>query len=395
MHTNVNGNTPIAEAQAVPAGPQHAGQLIKESTAPPVVKLGLDLGNHQVKAAQVRNGKVVTRVFESAFAAPAALDKGDDVGLTGSIRVPTFTHIDAAGREHSFFVGDDAKYGYLPRRVPTTDSRITGEDDLRLMLYTVVEKFKVRAKLTEPPPRVYIYAGLPLHLAERGSEVAQVWEGVHQVRINSTAYHIEIAGVKTMSQPHGGLTDYFLQADGSLNPARKAAKTGTVGIIDIGYRTTDIVYLRYDVAKHRMLVDPALTVGLSDLGAQQLYWLVGRAIREQHGRQLKPEAVVEAVANRGFQQRGETIAIDAIVEAAAAHVVGNLASAVRDQAGWSDELVAGTTATRSVAIGGTPLLLGTRLKAALPYVEIPANSAVSCACGLAKAAVVKGIFPAA
>jgi hypothetical protein len=276
-------------------------------------------------------------------------------------------------------------------RVPTEDGRITGEADLRLMLYTVTVKFRVRAKLTEAPPKVYLYAGLPLHLADQGGRVAKVWQGVHQVKINGLPYHVEIAGVKTMSQPHGGLTDYFFRVDGTIDPERKAGLKGTFGVIDIGYRTTDIVRLKYDPALRKIVVDRDYTVGLSDMGAQGLYRRVYKAIYEKYRRNLDDETLVEAVQNRALRDRGATIDLGNVVEEAIAQTVENVASGVVEKAGWTDEIIRQTDTI--LAIGGTPLLLGKRLKERLPYVIIPPHSQVSCASGLAKAAIMKGVFP--
>jgi len=362
--------------------------------APTIAKLGLDLGNSQVKAAQVCQTKagprIVTKVFDSAFALPLDLGNGDDTGLTGRARATLFTHVTSDG-ESSFFVGDEARLGREKTRVPTDDSRITGLADLRLMLYAVTVQFKIRSGLNQPAPRVYLYAGLPLHLEDRGKDVATAWQGIHQVKINGRPCHVEIAGVKTMSQPHGGLTDLFFLESGGLNPAHQGVLRGSVGIIDVGYRTTDIVRLKWDPASKKMRVDRQYSLGLNDLGAQNFYRAVYRAILEKYRRNLDDDTLAQAVQYRRFKQRGqEDIEIGDIVDAAAEQVAEALASAVVEKAGWTDEIVAQTD--RVLAIGGTPLLLGDALKRRLPYVEIPANAPVACAHGLAKAAIMKNVF---
>ncbi len=380
---NTNGRHPAADAHP-----------LAQTTQPVIAKIGLDLGNSQVKAARIVPGKggprIVTKVFDSAFALPLDLGNGDDTGLTGRARATLFTHVTADG-EHSFFVGDDARLGREKTRVPTDDSRITGLTDLRLMLYAVTVQFKIRAKPDEPAPQVYIYAGLPLHLDDRGKDVAAAWQGVHQVKINGRPYHVEVAGVKTMSQPHGGLTDYFFLESGGLNPAHQDVLRGTAGILDVGYRTTDIVRLRYDSASRKMLVDRQYSLGLNDLGAQNFYRAVYRAILEKYRRNLDDDTLVQAVAERRFKHHGQDdVEIGDIVDAAAEQVAEALASAVVEKAGWTDEIVAQTDTI--LAIGGTPLLLGEALKRRLSYVEIPANAPVSCAHGLAKAAIMKNVF---
>jgi hypothetical protein len=386
VHTNGSGSLP---AVITPANPAE-----EEIPVLTTAKIGLDLGNSQVKAAQVvqtKNGpRIVTKVFESAFALPLELGNGDDTGLTGRAKATLFTHVTPDG-ESNFFVGNEAKYGREKTRIPTEDGRIVGLSDLRLMLYTVTVQFKIRAKLDEPAPRVYIYAGLPLHLADRGKEVAAAWQGVHQVKINGRPYHVEVAGVKTMSQPHGGLTDHFFLETGDLNPERKATLKGTTGIIDVGYRTTDIVRLKYDPTSRTMLVDQEFSLGLNDLGAQNFYRLVYRAILERHRRNLDDDTLTQAVQDRRFRNRGQDVEIGDIVDAAAEQIAESLASAVVEKAGWTDEIVAQTDTI--LAIGGTPLLLGKALKRRLHYVEIPANAPVSCAHGLAKAAIMRNVFP--
>lgn len=380
---NINGRQPAANAQPV------------AQTAPSVIaKLGLDLGNSQVKAARIVSGKlgprIITKVFDSAFALPLDLGNGDDTGLTGRARATLFTHVTSDG-ESSFFVGDDARLGREKARVPTDDSRVTGLADLRLMLYAVTVQFKIRARRPdELAPQVYIYAGLPLHLEDRGKEVTAAWQGVHQVKINGRPYHVEVVGVKTMSQPHGGLTDLFFLESGGLNPVHQDVLRGSVGIIDVGYRTTDIVRLKWDPASKKMLVDRQYSLGLNDLGAQNFYRAVYRAILEKYRRNLDDDTLAQAVAERRFKQRGHDVDIGDIVDAAAEQVAEALASAVVEKAGWTDEVVAQTD--RILAIGGTPLLLGDALKRRLGYVEIPANAPVACAHGLAKAAIMKNVF---
>jgi hypothetical protein len=47
-----------------------------DKATPAIAKLGLDLGNYQVKAAVSRNGRIISRVFDSAFSLP------QDLGVT-------------------------------------------------------------------------------------------------------------------------------------------------------------------------------------------------------------------------------------------------------------------------------------------------------------------------
>lgn len=372
-------------AEEAPAAEEEAATQVA------VAKLGLDIGNHDVKAVWIKDGKVIVRVFNSAFSLAQDQEGKDATGLTSRVRVTTFTCAGPDGREQSYFVGDEAKYGLGRAWVPTTDDRITGHDDLRLMLYTVMARFKIRARLDQPPPTVYLSAGLPLHLSDQGSKVAKIWEGTHQVKINGTSYHVHIAGVKTMSQPHGGLIDYFFLDSGLKNPEREAGLKGALGIIDIGSRTTDVVRLVYNPGQKKMLIDREHTVGINDLGAQNFYHIVYRTIYDRQRRNLADEVLVEAVQNRAFRHRNQMVPIDDIIQDAAGQVVEKLASDIIRKAGWTDEVVADTDTI--LAIGGTALLLKEAMAARLNYVTIPANAQISTACGLAKAAIMKGYFP--
>lgn len=127
--------------------------------------------------------------------------------------------------------------------------RFTGDDALRALVYAGFTQFIQ----TYGPPNapMHLVAGLSQDIA-RGTEgeakaavdAAKKWlMGTHTWSDGKHEHSFEVGKVTMTSQARAAYIDFMVDSEGALIPARKFAKTGTVGIISIGFNTVELLVI--------------------------------------------------------------------------------------------------------------------------------------------------------
>ncbi len=194
----------------------------------------------------------------------------------------------------------------------------------------------MRAGLLDRPCSVV--TGLPVeYYADRGS-IIDLFTGR---RLD----HIEAASVKVIPQPFGTLFDLILKDDGSVEDEALALKT--VGVIDVGYQTTDCILVdRLDYIE---------SASGTSLGISAASETVGREIQRR--------------TTRSFLRRTE-------IEEATSNPIGSLAAPIVETLATHIEHFAKTLWARRgepdivVLTGGGVLLVGPHLKEKFAKVRI-------------------------
>ena len=138
---------------------------------------------------------------------------------------------------------------------------------------------------------------------------------------------INVSGVQVLPQGAGAFA-LALQTDPSLGER-------PVGLIDVGYRTTDYVAMRRTAGA---VVPDEAACGSIDLGAGRVFESVRQALSDRSGVMLPEGAIEDAIANYGgrLSIRGQDYDAAALVDAGAAA----LATAIEEQMRrlWTDRL---------------------------------------------------------
>src|SRR4029453_10039661 len=190
---------------------------------------------------------------------------------------------------HRRFVG-------LPRR--WTDS----------VVFRVLPLAALARGLERPGERVVLVTGLPVEDIEpHGATLRRQLEGEHEVRLEpgGRAWRVTIGPVPVVPQPLGTVLAQLLDARGQF--AGRDGLEGRVGVLDVGFRTTD--YFTLDglevVPAHCLTRNTGLADLLLDLG---------REVYRRWGVEVDPHALDEPALRGALRIGGETVTLGAILE---------------------------------------------------------------------------------
>ncbi|MNV04255.1 hypothetical protein D3C71_945460 [compost metagenome] len=147
---------------------------------------------------------------------------------------------------------------------------------------------------------------------------------------------ISIGNAKIVSQGEGAFYDFVLDNNGDIIPTRAEIVQGTVMVVDVGYRTTDIVTM-----ENGRYVEP-----LSDQfnkGVNTIHQEILRLIMEEFGIKKELRDLDEIVRKRSFMHNTKTYDIDHIVVKAAIpfteDIIENLHTISNDQLGAVNHII--------------------------------------------------------
>ncbi len=179
---------------------------------------------------------------------------------------------------------------------------------------------------------VELLAGLPLALwlqADQRRELRSSLRGVEAtVAIDARkARRIRVAAVQVLPQGAGAFAA-AMRADPTLAER-------PVGLIDIGYRTTDYLAMRRTAGA---VAPDEAACGSIDLGAGRVFEAVRQALSDQTGTMLAAGTVEDALENYGGRLtiRGKDHDVAALVDAEAEALATAIAEQL--QRAWSDRL---------------------------------------------------------
>lgn len=147
---------------------------------------------------------------------------------------------------------------------------------------------------------------------------------------------ITIGTVKIVSQGEGAFYDFVLDETGSIIPERAAIVGGTVMVVDIGYRTTDIVTM-----ENGRYIEP-----LSDQfnkGVNTIHQEILRLIMEEFGIKKELRDMDQIVRERSFMHNTKIYNVDHIITKAAIpfaeDIIENLHTISNDQLGAVNHII--------------------------------------------------------
>lgn len=151
------------------------------------------------------------------------------------------TAVNEKGQKMHFFFGDLAIDGVRPSYIWSNDR--VNDIRSRVAMYTAL------ALMTEKDEASFmVMTGLPLlHLAQLKSEYEENLPGTMEIKFNAGPWEgkvkkITIVKSKATAQGYGVYLNEVLNLDGAV--AKAELLKGHVGIIDTGFRTTNLLYIR-------------------------------------------------------------------------------------------------------------------------------------------------------
>lgn len=279
--------------------------------------LGIDLGFGFTKATNGEREAVIKSVIGEA----EALYQGQVASLRGEAEEHLHIELDDA----SLFVGDLAERQSALRSFTLDQDRFIAEAAKPLAL-------AVGSVLADPNQPIRLVTGLPISTyRDRADELAKTLQGRHSfVSVDAAGGRrrvvLEITEVKVIPQPFGSLYNVVLGKDGTV--ADPAAQREKIGVIDVGFHTTD-----FTVSDKTTFIERGSASTESGIG--RAFSTIAAKLREKSGVSVELYRLYDAMQRRRIKVRGNEYDLTRLVE----HVLNQLATDLASEANrlWADE----------------------------------------------------------
>ena len=282
--------------------------------------LGIDIGFGFTKAT---NGKE-TMIFKSIFGDAAEIQFWADFGESAST---DHIHVTIDGK--SYFVGDLAEQQSSVLNFTLDQERLIA-DYVRILALTVAGLFFNNSNPINVP--INVVSGLPIGYFKQNHErFNEILTGHHRVTYhshngNQNTREIYINKVRMLPQPLGSILNQLMDDEGKITNEELA--TQKVGVVDIGFRTTDFTILdnlRY-IDRGSRTADTGISKGVS---------VISNKLREKCGVSVELYRLYKAAEEGTIKMRGHGFSFEKIRD----QVYSQLASTIANDLDrlWADD----------------------------------------------------------
>ncbi|MGD8881806.1 MAG: ParM/StbA family protein [Desulfobacterales bacterium] len=282
--------------------------------------IGIDIGFGFTKAT---NGKE-TIIFKSIFGDASEIQFWADFGDSS----PT-DHIHVAIDGKSYFVGDLAEQQSSVLNFTLDQERLIS-DYVRILALTVTGLFFNNNTPINVP--INVVSGLPIGYFKQNHErFNEILTGHHSVTYHShngekSTREIYINKVRMLPQPLGSILNSLMDVDGKIVDEDLASQK--VGVVDIGFRTTDFTvldHLRY-IDRGSRTIDTGISKGFS---------VISNKLREKCGVGVELYRLYKAAEEGTIKMRGHGFSFEKIRD----QVYSQLAATIANDLDrlWADD----------------------------------------------------------
>lgn len=310
--------------------------------------IGIDIGFGFTKATDGRD----FLVFKSIYG--EAVDFQFHENLLGTSRNDEHLQIELDGA--SYFVGELSERQSTSRSFTLDQSQFVSASSKILALATLSHF------VSDDSQPVKLVVGLPIgHYRQFKAELATMLKGTHafisvDAEGNKRSMNINVADVRVLPQPLGTVMDRLLSSLGA--PTNQRFATDKIGVIDVGFRTTD-----YTISdKGRYSERGSLT---TKNGISVAFSKVANKLKETCGIDIEIYRLFTAVDQGSIKVRGKAYDLKKISEAS----LKQLASVIAIDANqvWSDDW----DIDAIMITGGGGAVLAPYIQAQLQGITIP------------------------
>jgi len=282
--------------------------------------IGIDIGFGFTKAT---DGKK-TIIFKSIFGDSSEIQFWADFGDSS----PT-DHIHVSIDGKSYFVGDLAEQQSSVLNFTLDQERLIS-DYVRILALTVTGLFFNCSNPINVP--INVVSGLPIGYFKQNHErFNEILTGHHSVTYHShngekSTREIYINKVRMLPQPLGSILNSLMDADGKIVDEDLASQK--VGVVDIGFRTTDFTvldHLRY-IDRGSRTIDTGISKGFS---------VISNKLREKCGVGVELYRLYKAAEEGTIKMRGHGFSFEKIRD----QVYSQLAATIANDLDrlWADD----------------------------------------------------------
>ena len=282
--------------------------------------IGIDIGFGFTKAT---NGKE-TIIFKSLFGDASEIQFWADFGDSS----PT-DHIHVSIDGKSYFVGDLAEQQSSVLNFTLDQERLIS-DYVRILALTASGLFYNNNTPINVP--INVVSGLPIDYFKQNHErFNEILTGHHTVSYHShngekSTREIYINKVRMLPQPLGSILNKLMDANGNIVDEELASQK--VGVVDIGFRTTDFTvldHLRY-IDRGSRTIDTGISKGFS---------VISNKLREKCGVGVELYRLYKAAEEGTIKMRGHGFSFEKIRD----QVYSQLATTIANELDrlWADD----------------------------------------------------------
>jgi len=281
--------------------------------------IGIDIGFGFTKATDGTTFQVFKSVYGEAvdFQFKEAL-------LNNKQDHDEYIHIDMDGM--SYFVGDMAERQSSNRQF-TLDQTQFIANSTKILALAAISRFVISDKQS-----FKVVVGLPIgHYRQYKSELANILRQSHNISISDAQgkrkdVMINVTEVKVIPQPVGSVMDRLL--DDAGRGADKRFSSEKIGVIDVGFRTSD--YTISDKARYSERGSLTTKNGIS-----KAFETIANKLKDSCGVNVELYRLFEAVETGSIKIRGKGYDLRKITQTAFQQLAGNIASDANRI--WSDD----------------------------------------------------------
>ncbi len=226
--------------------------------------------------------------------------------------------------DRSYFVGELAENESRVRQFTLDQAQLVTQHFRTLALAALAKVVPGRVPFN-------LVTGLPVgYFMEYKDRVTQALTGEHSLMIHDSSAGNEVLlninRVRVIPQPYGSLVDYLFREDGSV--MRMEAARQKIGIIDIGFKTTDFTVckgFRHSERGSRT----------TDTGIAKAFTYISEALNDMSGVNVEIYRLYDAVREGSIKIRGAEYDLSKVKD----EVFGRLATAIMGDMEriWSDD----------------------------------------------------------
>jgi plasmid segregation protein ParM len=282
--------------------------------------IGIDIGFGFTKAT---NGRDVV-VFKSIFGDAADIQYWADFSDS---RSTDQLHVTLDGR--SYFIGELAEQQSSNTHYTLDQERLIA-DYVRILALTAAGLLVPNGTHVNVP--VNVVSGLPIgHFRRHHERFQALLTGHHRVTYHAPGgealtREVYINKVRMLPQPLGSVLNLVMDDSGRIADRTLAAQK--IGVVDIGFRTTDFTIL--DRLRH---IDRGCRT--IDIGMSKAFGLIAQKLQEKCGIAVELYRLYRAVEEGTIRMRGKPITFTAIRDQVFAQLAGAIAGEIERL--WADD----------------------------------------------------------
>lgn len=282
--------------------------------------LGIDIGFGFTKATNGTDTMVFKSIFGDASELQFWMDFGD--------KMPSdFFHVTVDGK--SYFIGELAEQQSQVLNFTLDQEKLITEF-VKILSLTVAGAYQDQdAEINVP---INIVSGLPIgHFKNNHDRFNEILTGHHQViyhRHNGTKVtkEVYINKILMLPQPLGSILNLLMDENGKIANGDLAQQK--IGVVDIGFRTTDLSIMD----KLRYIDRGSRTM---DTGISKAFTMIANKLREKYGVNVQLYRLYNTVESGTINIKGQSLNLASIRDQVYEQLAGNIANDI-DRL-WSED----------------------------------------------------------